>query len=242
MNMGLLLRLLVAHILADFILQPHTWAKNKEKNGLRSWHLYAHILIVAIVTFILTWNLSMWPIVLFIVLSHFVIDATKAMFTYTGIGIFFVDQGLHLIVIILAWLHFTNQFEIFTVLTVSFAHKPMTWAILLACIVQTQPASVLIARITERWHEQLSTDGNYESLKDAGKFIGMLERLLILAAILSNRWELIGFLLGAKSVFRFQDLRNPEDRKTTEYIIIGTLLSFFIAIFTGVLLNLYRVI
>lgn len=39
----------------------------------------------------------------------------------------------------------------------------------------------------------------------------------------------------AKSVFRFSDLKEAKDRKLTEYILTGTLLSFGIAMFTGVL-------
>jgi len=40
-------------------------------------------------------------------------------------------------------------------------------------------------------------------------------------------------LIAAKSVFRFGDLRESKNRKLTEYILIGTLLSFGIAIATG---------
>jgi len=43
----------------------------------------------------------------------------------------------------------------------------------------------------------------------------------------------VGFLLTAKSVFRFGDLKESKDRKLTEYILIGTLLSFGIAIIVG---------
>ncbi|NLX81670.1 MAG: DUF3307 domain-containing protein, partial [Proteiniphilum sp.] len=51
--------------------------------------------------------------------------------------------------------------------------------------------------------------------------------------ILVGRWEGIGFLLAAKSVFRFGDLKESKDRKLTEYILIGTLLSFGIAMGIG---------
>jgi hypothetical protein len=42
--------------------------------------------------------------------------------------------------------------------------------------------------------------------------------------------EAVGFLLAAKSVFRFGDLKDDHDRMRTEYVLIGTLLSFGIAI------------
>ena len=45
--------------------------------------------------------------------------------------------------------------------------------------------------------------------------------------------EGVGFLIAAKSVFRFGDLSKAKDRKLTEYILIGTLLSFGLAILFG---------
>ena len=42
-----------------------------------------------------------------------------------------------------------------------------------------------------------------ESLQNAGEWIGMLERTLVLLFIVIGHWEAVGFLLAAKSVFRF---------------------------------------
>ena len=62
----------------------------------------------------------------------------------------------------------------------------------------------------------------------------MLERLFVLVFIVSGHWEGIGFLIAAKSIFRFGDIKEYEGLKLTEYFMIGTLLSFGIAIFTGI--------
>ena len=40
-------------------------------------------------------------------------------------------------------------------------------------------------------------------------------------------------MLAAKSIFRFGDLKENKDIRLTEYILIGTLLSFGIGILTG---------
>lgn len=240
MNWELLLRLLTAHFLGDFVFQTRSLADGKEKNGLKSRHLYVHVLIIAVVTGIMVWNTALWPLVLFIVLSHLAVDAAKKFIHYHESTVFIADQLVHLAVILGAWLYFTHQSGEFIRLVVSFAHKPATWGVVLAYIVLTQPASVLITIVTSRWRGQINSS-NGDSLEDAGKWIGILERVMTLTAILSNHWGIVGFLLGAKSVFRFGDLHNSRDRKMTEYIIIGTLLSFSIAIFTGLLLNLLKV-
>lgn len=65
----------------------------------------------------------------------------------------------------------------------------------------------------------------------------MLERLLILLFVLIGQWAGVGFLLAAKSIFRFGDLNEAQDRKLTEYIMIGTLLSFGIAMLGALVLR-----
>jgi hypothetical protein len=84
------------------------------------------------------------------------------------------------------------------------------------------------------WSETISNEKE-QSLKNAGKYIGILERLLIFLFICTNHFEAIGFLLATKSVFRFGDLKESKERKLTEYILIGTLLSFGIALLVGLL-------
>jgi hypothetical protein len=87
----------------------------------------------------------------------------------------------------------------------------------------------------QQWSDQFESNDD-GTLRGAGTYIGILERLFIIIAILTSNLSVIGFLLAAKSVFRFGDLSRSEDRKLTEYILIGTLLSFLIAILTGMVL------
>jgi hypothetical protein len=92
--------------------------------------------------------------------------------------------------------------------------------------------------IFSKWNISKLTKDN-ESLKDAGTYIGILERLLVFIFIVVGHWEAVGFLITAKSVFRFGDLTASRERKLTEYILIGTLISFGIAIVISLLyLNL----
>ena len=45
------------------------------------------------------------------------------------------------------------------------------------------------------------------------------------------------FLLAAKSIFRFGDLRQSDDKMRTEYVLLGTLFSFTLTIMLGLLVN-----
>ena len=64
-------------------------------------------------------------------------------------------------------------------------------------------------------------------------YIGYLERIMIVSFILGGWMEGIGYLLAAKSVFRFGELRNNKELMHTEYILLGTFLSFTIAVVVG---------
>lgn len=88
----------------------------------------------------------------------------------------------------------------------------------------------MLSLFVRKWAPSVATD---RSLPNAGKWIGYLERILILTFILTGNAEGIGFLLAAKSVFRFGELSKAQDIKTTEYVLIGTLASFTVAILVG---------
>ena len=61
---------------------------------------------------------------------------------------------------------------------------------------------------------------------DGGKLIGQLERFLIFLFVMTGQIQGVGFLVAAKSVFRFGELSDHKNRLEAEYITIGTLMSF----------------
>ena len=63
--------------------------------------------------------------------------------------------------------------------------------------------------------------------------IGWLERALILTAVLLKSPVGVGFILAAKSVFRFENTKAGQ--QAAEYFLIGTLLSVTEAVLIGLL-------
>lgn len=222
----LILKLILAHILGDFFLQPEKWVRDKEKKKLKSKWLYIHISIHIALMFLLVWDVSFWLLILFIGASHFIIDALKLLLQKkkTKRFYFFADQILHVLAIFLLTILIYYK-DIAPLLTLS-----TSALLLIICLVfLTQPTSILMKVIFTKWDISKYTEDN-ESLKDAGKYIGILERLLVFIFIIVGHWEAVGFLITAKSVFRFGDLTSTKERKLTEYILIGTLISFGVAI------------
>ena len=80
--------------------------------------------------------------------------------------------------------------------------------------------------------KEFPLERNSEGFKYAGAAIGFLERFLILTFILLGEYISIGLILTAKSITRFEELK---DRKFSEYFLIGTLSSILFAICAGIL-------
>jgi Protein of unknown function (DUF3307) len=224
-----LLKIILAHVLGDFLFQPTAWVKAKEVKKQKSPYLYAHIgvhLVCLIVC--LRFDFQYITGMFFILTSHFVIDLAKLHLATSKNKrlLFFADQTAHLIVIALvvrSYFGFTIDIE-----TLFSAKWLLT---ILFLILTTVVGSVLIKLLTSVW--TLDWVKQDDSLENAGSYIGILERLFIFVFLILNHWEGIGFLLAAKSIFRFGDLTKSSDRKLTEYILIGTLLSFGYAIGCG---------
>ena len=71
----------------------------------------------------------------------------------------------------------------------------------------------------------------------AEKWTDYIERVLILTLVLTSNIKAAGFLLAAKSVFRFGDLNKAKEIKITEYVLLGTLASFSFALLVALVLN-----
>jgi len=230
--MILLLKLLMAHVLGDFFLQPTSWVESKEEKKIKSPGFYFHLLIHAGLLALLLWDASYWGLILALTLSHGLIDLLKLyqQSKKTKPLWFVIDQVLHLIsILVIWWIWEKPDVEIESLL-----QNPNVLVLSLAILFLTQPAGILLANVLKNWSISIQQDSN-QSLENAGKYIGILERLFVFAFILTNHWEAVGFLIAAKSVFRFGDLRKSKERKLTEYILIGTLMSFGIAMGVGLL-------
>jgi len=223
-----LLKLLLAHLLGDFFLQPNSWVTEKEKKKLKSWKLYLHITLHIALIFLMFFSFEVWKMALVIGLFHGLIDSIKLTFQKEQNKRiwFFVDQFLHLMVILACWCYYNHVGFDF-----AFLQQQRFWLFLVGALFLTSPAAIFIRIIITKWIPQEKGSLKItESLQDAGKFIGILERLLIYLFICTHHFEAVGFLLAAKSIFRFGDLREAHDLKLTEYVLIGTLLSFGIAL------------
>lgn len=236
MNTIILIKLIAAHLTGDFLLQSDRMCIDKFSNNSKAKYkaLVLHALVQAALAYIFVAQWNCWIVPVVIGVSHFTIDLVKTMSKRTDLISFVWDQLAHLCIIIgLWWLEFARLSQLDMadeIFSTNF------WLIATAYIAVLAPTSILIKFFIE-FEKWMPSEASSQGLPNAGKWIGYLERILILTFIFTDNIEGIGFLLAAKSVFRFGELNKAKDIKITEYVLIGTFASFTIAILIGFGIN-----
>ena len=228
----LLILQLLAHLVSDFYLQTEKSCKSKAKadNAFKSRHLYIHALITFACAWLFSLSVGFWWAALLIAALHLIIDGLKSVCKNLK-GAFFIDQLLHLAVIVAVVITFNNIGEISLPIWLP-ETKVLLWV--WAFVFCLRPANFFIQNIFKEAKITIPDNGKEQSLPNAGRVIGNVERMLTLVFVMLGQYEAIGFLLAAKSLLRFRE----TDTVKSEYVLVGTLLSFGIAILMGVAVKL----
>lgn len=223
----LFLILLMSHLVADFYLQTNSMCEDKDKNGFISPKLYLHLIIVIVCSWLVLPSVSFIKGALFIGISHFMMDGIKHYINKCK-WVFFADQLFHIAMLMLVSYFYKER----AVELLGF------WGWNIRCVIYIvgilficKPTNILIQNIFNVFDIHLNNSGNNQnqSLPQAGHIIGITERIMTYLFVILGQYEALGFLIAAKSILRFSD----NDTSRTEYVLVGTLLSFMIAIITA---------
>lgn len=226
--------LLLAHILIDFIFQTDSMVEHKCIYGWKSITLLLHALGAGLLAAILCmqWNRYALWIAAVTAVTHYLIDGLKIYgqkcYPEWQVRLFFTDQLAHLLVIMGLTIWLISPQVMLGILSTNQIQNGIVG--LTGFILLLKPASIVIQQLVGRW--EITHQNDEEDLPSAGAWIGYLERTLIFIFIMADTYTVIGFLIAAKSILRFRDASNK--RQITEYILLGTLLSFTIAIVASV--------
>lgn len=238
--------LFAAHAAGDFLLQTSRDVTHRRRPAV----LLKHVLIHAGLAYVLVGDWRAWPLPVAVFVTHALIDAIKSRCPDTA-RVFLADQLAHLVVLvgIALWLaHPDARVPGAPWLTAGGGRGwldllgpgyPRGMALLGGFVATVEAGAYLIAKVVRPYLDELehALDSGERSparpprgLTNAGRDIGRLERTLIFLFVLVNLPAGIGFLMAAKSIFRFGELKETANRMESEYIIIGTLASFGYAI------------
>ena len=240
------LALLLAHLLADFPLQSSAMVAAKKTSWLSHLkHGGIHYLSAAVCLLVFTIQplasvrVQAW-LVLYILL-HIGLDISKHALVQRGTfpdgaRMFLADQVLHVATI--AGLTWALTGVTWPDLRSGFEWSPLgrlhalTVAIIYAAVLFG--GGYLIRYCTRSLSTHLLVGReSQEELRNAGLYIGWLERFLVVTAVLVQSPAMIGLILTGKSIARFPELKEA---RFAEYFLIGTFLSISLALLGGLVL------
>lgn len=236
----------LAHLLGDFPLQTSSMVRARQR-GSRAYLVHGGIhfvvLILCVAAFVgppILASVRFWTLAALYLALHLAIDRGKqglvsAARVADSASVLVVDQVLHLCTILgLAW--FLTR-PGWSGLRSQFRWSPATGErVLEAGVVYLAvifAGGHLIRHLTRNLAAEIEKPGEtVEEIKDAGMYIGWLERFLVVTAILVQSPSMVGLILTGKSIARFPELKE----RFAEYFLIGTLLSVALAVLGGLVL------
>ena len=193
-------------------------------NKKKTWVFLLHLLVHGLLGWLCVAQWSVWVIPLYIIASHGILDFIKGRRPDTA-KLFVIDQFLHiaLIYVLAVYLNRSNISP-----SIPAVYKSLVW--FSGFIATVQGSGYLIDKVAKNLIEKNNL--KLGGLDGGGALIGKLERTLIFLFVVIGQPEGIGFLIAAKSILRFEKAhdKTENEAKHAEYVLIGTLLSFTLAI------------
>ncbi|MEN8136742.1 MAG: DUF3307 domain-containing protein [Thermodesulfobacteriota bacterium] len=227
------LAIITAHLLGDFVLQSNRMIKYKKNFCV----LFSHVSIVTMFSAIFL-GLFNWQILSSILILHMMIDAIKINISDDSSSAFAIDQVVHILILtclayIFSDIASTGWWP--SILDENLLNRYYATLCLISGVIVAVPAGgFLIGKLTSQFMKELD-EKDISGLKKGGRYIGWLERSMVMLLLLIKQPAGIGFLFTAKSILRFGELKDASQRKVAEYIIIGTFLSFGWALLISVI-------
>jgi hypothetical protein len=149
---------------------------------------------------------------------------------------FILEQILLYSALLILWGLNISKLHNIILLTGSLIHNYKVTLILLGYFTCIWPASNLIKHFLQKVMSNEASITDDGGKIEVGGFIGQFERVIIFTLVLLGQYAAIGFLITGKSIVRIAS-DDKHQRISSEYILVGTMLSYAIAILTGVFVH-----
>ena len=241
-TLNLFLALYLTHLLSDFVFRAGRLVSRKQRVD---WSAYAvhgatHYLtgcaVVALADPHRMATVGFQLILLSLSLLHLLVDRAKLSFVGSaripsGTLSFVLEQAIHLAAAgaaALILVHPSLQFLASGLAQVRRHQENILLATVVYAGVIFGGGHFIRELISPLWKEQPGEKaGEHDEVINAGLYIGWLERFLVLTALVLQSPATVGFILAAKSIARYPELKSV---RFAEYFLIGTLLSMSFAI------------
>jgi hypothetical protein len=233
------LKLLLAHLAAGFLLLPgYATARARSGTAISTQALIK----LGIACVLLLDALAIDGLVALIMLAAcgMIVDVLERRVSYTDWHGFAAAQATHvalLLAIALWWVGYDVAGVWRTLLDVLDDGDKLLYVTVYVGAVAGGDA--IVQKVTAIFAEQIPTlQSAKPGLQHAGRYIGWLERALIVSFMVAGYGEAIGFLVATKALARFPKLQGDDRGQFTDYFLVGTLTSVGVALLGGIVLRM----
>ena len=198
---------------------------------------------------IISWDIV--AVLIIVATVHLIIDMVKHFFLLEIVkkgkmsremerNVFFLDQALHTICIIfiaygMDLSHIVAR-EVINIsdffITIGICQQQLlSW--FLALLIIHKPSNIAIQKLLMIYRPECKEEAK-QGYRNAGKFIGSIERIIILIFLSIQEYAAIGLVLTAKSIARYDKI--SKEKNFAEYYLLGTLISTLIGIIVSFIL------
>ncbi|MBN2841768.1 MAG: DUF3307 domain-containing protein, partial [Sedimentisphaerales bacterium] len=223
--------LYLGHLIGDILLQSKHLARSK---GQEFGSQILHSVVSTLGSVVCYWvcDPGFWLVYFALFVGHVFIDEVKCKLDKynSSLQLMIIDQVVHLVFIGLLCIAIWYQ----NIIKPDFGYSPFfeslssQVAVNIALIVSggiltVQFGSNLIQKALSKYVDRGEEVAGEVSLSKGGKLTGQLERSIAYLLIISGNTVVVGLVIIAKSILRFNEIK---DTKQAEYNIIGSLMSF----------------
>jgi hypothetical protein len=231
-------KILLAHVFTDFIFQPDPLVENKGKVVV----LFVHSLIfflLSVVILLPTFSYQIVIALMLLSLFHGSVDYLKNLIQKRNEkshwGYFLGDQVIHIMGIVAVVFFLDKKYLLAWVDVLStYWSKPSVFLFLSLFVLIVFGGGFFTGILCKGFLGRLNLEKK-PGIERAGRYIGIVERSLVLTAVLFGKMEFIGYIFAAKSIARYPEMK--EESHFGEYYLIGTMTSIAIAFFGGLFLK-----
>jgi len=241
--MLLFLKIYLSHLIVNFLIEPNWIFRDKR----RILDLLIHAVTFLSITFVLI-NADLTKRIL---LAIFVLAVARAIGQYFKARFsrdewlaFTLEEIGNVLLMVVAGVYLSinrrdNIKEIFNI----FSSSQKLYLFLSVYVAVVFGGGYFVQKITQYFMHHIDEKlmQAKPGLPSAGKYIGWLERSLVVTFIVGGYPDGIGLLLAAKALARYPEIKNDDKHHFAEYFLIGTLTSVALALLAGfILLKLRR--
>lgn len=224
-------RLVFAHFISDFLLQNRWIISNKAKFSGLATHSLIYFLVGIMSMFDLL-STQVFLVLFSLAVLHGLVDYLKgvcrAWFGRMQWLLFLGDQAVHAITILIAAGIISGHDQATLIRLISeYPLELLVKYTTLMIITVVMGIHFTDAVLDGALDGDTELDGEQER---SSRAIGIAERFLITIAVLVNHYELIAFLIAAKSIIRLPEAQSDKNARQathfSNYFLVGTFVSY----------------